>query len=193
MADMKKHLKTGLLIIMLAVPVFLFLFLKFFGENKFDLPYLVALGVEKTSFSELYNDYDQNLDENYLKSIPGDSIYLVFPEIDSNLDGSKAVLILYSPLQSFNENQQLEIDRFKSKIKNPTDLNIIEIKNAETDKFWSLFFKVNKQKGRTFVNNVGMIALLDQKGFFRGIYNPSIKSEIDRLITEYQILEDGGF
>lgn len=34
-----KYLKTGILLIVLGVPVFVFLFLKFFGENKFDLPY----------------------------------------------------------------------------------------------------------------------------------------------------------
>ena len=193
MADMKKHFKTGLLIVMLAVPVFLFLFLKFFGENKFDLPYLISLGVENSEIKDINQSFNFELAESYFKSIPDDSIYLVFPEIDSNLDGSKAVLILYSPKQSFTKNQQLEIDRFKSKIKNPDKLNIIEIKNAESDDYWSIFFEINKQKGRSFVNNIGMLALIDQGGFFRGIYNPGIKSEIDRLITEYQILEDGGF
>jgi protein SCO1/2 len=36
---LKKYFKTGILLIVLGVPVFVFLFLKFFGENKFDLPY----------------------------------------------------------------------------------------------------------------------------------------------------------
>lgn len=34
-----KVIKTGALAILLIVPVFVFLFLKFFGENHFDLPY----------------------------------------------------------------------------------------------------------------------------------------------------------
>jgi protein SCO1/2 len=34
-----KFFKTGILIATLGIPVFVFLFLKFFGENKFDLPY----------------------------------------------------------------------------------------------------------------------------------------------------------
>lgn len=34
-----RFLKTGILLIVLGVPVFVFLFLKFFGENKFDLPH----------------------------------------------------------------------------------------------------------------------------------------------------------
>jgi protein SCO1/2 len=36
---LKKYIKTGILLIVLGVPVFVFLFLKFFGENKFDLPH----------------------------------------------------------------------------------------------------------------------------------------------------------
>lgn len=35
-----KYLKTGILAVLLVVPVFVFLFLHFFGKNHFDLPYL---------------------------------------------------------------------------------------------------------------------------------------------------------
>lgn len=35
----KKFIKTGILIVMLVVPVFIFLFLNIFGNNRFDLPY----------------------------------------------------------------------------------------------------------------------------------------------------------
>jgi protein SCO1 len=35
---LKKYIKTGILLIVLGVPVFVFIFLKVFGENKFDLP-----------------------------------------------------------------------------------------------------------------------------------------------------------
>ncbi|MBK6976342.1 MAG: SCO family protein [Cytophagaceae bacterium] len=34
-----KNIKAGILIITLGIPAFVFLFLKFFGKNKFDLPY----------------------------------------------------------------------------------------------------------------------------------------------------------
>ncbi|MFN8429072.1 MAG: SCO family protein [Spirosomataceae bacterium] len=35
----KQNFKVGILLITLGIPAFVFLFLKFFGKNKFDLPY----------------------------------------------------------------------------------------------------------------------------------------------------------
>ena len=35
----KNYIKTGILLVLLGIPVFVFIFLKVFGENKFDLPY----------------------------------------------------------------------------------------------------------------------------------------------------------
>ena len=34
-----KIIKTGILIALLVIPVFVFLFLNFFGDNKYDIPY----------------------------------------------------------------------------------------------------------------------------------------------------------
>lgn len=36
---LKKYIKAGILLIVLGVPAFVFIFLKVFGENKFDLPH----------------------------------------------------------------------------------------------------------------------------------------------------------
>lgn len=43
---MQKSLKTGLLIIILALPVFLYLFLQLFGENKYKLTIFYPMGVD---------------------------------------------------------------------------------------------------------------------------------------------------
>ena len=40
---MQKYIKTGLLIIVLVVPVLIFLFLQGYTTNHFDLPYYVPL------------------------------------------------------------------------------------------------------------------------------------------------------
>jgi protein SCO1 len=36
---LKKYIKAGILLIVLGIPAFVFIFLKVFGENKFDLPH----------------------------------------------------------------------------------------------------------------------------------------------------------
>ncbi|HLO46770.1 MAG TPA: SCO family protein [Leadbetterella sp.] len=59
-----KFLKTGILLIVLGVPVFVFLFLKFFGENKFDLPHY---------FPELNSSGE-------VKVSNGDTIFIKAPE-----------------------------------------------------------------------------------------------------------------
>ena len=40
---MQKNIKAGILIAALVVPALVFLYLKGFGENHFELPYLIPL------------------------------------------------------------------------------------------------------------------------------------------------------
>jgi protein SCO1/2 len=59
----KKYIKDGILLIVLGVPAFVFIFLKVFGENKFDLPH-----------------YFPELDESgEVKSVDGDTVFVVAP------------------------------------------------------------------------------------------------------------------
>lgn len=61
---LKKYIKTGILLIVLGVPVFVFLFLKFFGENKFDLPH-----------------YFPELDASgEVKVVKGDTVFIKAPD-----------------------------------------------------------------------------------------------------------------
>ena len=61
---LKKYIKTGILLIVLGVPVFVFLFLKFFGENKFDLPH-----------------YFPELDASgEVKVVKGDTVFIMAPD-----------------------------------------------------------------------------------------------------------------
>jgi protein SCO1/2 len=61
---LKKYIKAGILLIVLGVPVFVFIFLKVFGENKFDLP-----------------NYFPELDESgELKVVNGDTTFIKVPD-----------------------------------------------------------------------------------------------------------------
>jgi protein SCO1 len=60
---LKKYIKAGILLIVLGVPAFVFIFLKVFGENKFDLPHY---------FPELDSSGE-------VKIVNGDTIFISVP------------------------------------------------------------------------------------------------------------------
>jgi len=70
---LKKYIKTGILLIVLGVPVFVFLFLKFFGENKFDLPYF---------FPELDPSGE-------VKVVKGDTVFIKAPDFQLKAQDGK--------------------------------------------------------------------------------------------------------
>jgi protein SCO1/2 len=60
----KKYFRAGILFLVLGVPVFVFLFLKFFGNNKFDLPHY---------FPELAENGE-------VKIVAGDTLFIKVPD-----------------------------------------------------------------------------------------------------------------
>lgn len=62
----KKYFKTGMLILVLGVPVFVYLFLKIFGENRFDLPHY---------FPELNSSGE-------VMAVNGDTTWVTVPSFD---------------------------------------------------------------------------------------------------------------
>ena len=60
----KKYFRAGILFLVLGVPVFVFLFLKFFGNNKFDLPHY---------FPELAENGE-------VKIVNGDTLFVKVPD-----------------------------------------------------------------------------------------------------------------
>ncbi len=52
----KKYFKAGILLAALGIPVFVFLFLKFFGKNNFDLPYFFPVIAENGEVKVINGD-----------------------------------------------------------------------------------------------------------------------------------------
>ena len=52
----KKYFKAGILLATLGIPVFVFLFLKFFGKNNFDLPYFFPVIAENGEVKVINGD-----------------------------------------------------------------------------------------------------------------------------------------
>lgn len=194
---MKINIRAGLLVILLAVPAFLFLFLFFFGENRFDLPYLLNLGIAKNGEIELnencrsFSNPDFLIDNSGKTEIQSDSVYLLFDGITK--DDSKSIKIIYDCIieNGPSENHIAELNRLKDKIQNKRNIELLFLYGADkNEKYFNNLFELLESVYTTYYFPDGILFLIDENNYFRGIYNPSVKAEVDRLVTEYQILLD---
>jgi protein SCO1 len=217
--------KTGILLAILGVPAFVFIFLKIFGKNNFDLPYYfpkigdngqVVISKGDTLFNQVPDfellDQDslqyssktnsgkirvvsfffsrcgticpttnENLNrilENFkaipefeVESITVDPIYdtpSVLKKYASQFDNSKGNWHFLTGDKSYIYN--LAIKGFKLPVADATeyDSNITNI-------------------DETFIHSDKLL-LIDQDGYFRGIYTGTDKFEIDRLMVEVKVL-----
>ncbi len=189
--------KAGLLVVLLIVPALFFLFLVFFGQNKFELPFFLAYSVESDSGililkKNLHKDKSLFLDQFSSKnSVSEDTLYLKLPSNYLNLPANRIVILFNS--ESFanpSENQKAELLRINEKIENREDIVLFERYQGDSEnEFWTNFISFVKTGESRNYNSEGMIFLFDKDGFCRGLYDPSVKAEVDRLITEYQILQ----
>ncbi len=194
---MKINLKAGLLVILLAVPAFLFLFLFFFGENRFDLPYLLNLGTAENGEIELnekcrsFSNQDFLIEHSGKMEIKSDSVYLQFDGLNEN--HSKSIKIIYdcSSEAGPSENHMAELKRINDKIQNKRNIELLFLYGADkNEKYFNNLFKFLESVYTAYYFPDGIILLIDENNYFRGLYNPSVKAEVDRLVTEYQILLD---
>ncbi len=194
---MKINLKAGLLIILLAAPAFLFLFLFFFGENQFDLPYLLAIGTkEKKEITILekcknFSNPEFIFENSDKTELISDSVYLTFKNSYDN--NTRSVKILYDCLAENgpSENQIAELKRIEGKIQNQDKVKMLLLYREGKDQaYFTEFYELLELCFKQYYFPDGMLILIDENNYFRGFYDPSIKSEVDRLITEYQILLD---
>lgn len=190
---MKIDWKAGLLIILLAVPAFLFLFLFFFGENQFDLQYKFPVAIENEGEVEYFledSDYT-HIAESYQKPpTGGDTLYLKIP-LSERQSGKPHIIIVYYNEQNVEPdyNQYAELIRLEDKVKNQNRVQLLKMYDeGQMSAYWNELFRLIKKAYPEAYSADGLMLLIDEKGFFRGVYKPSIKAEIDRLITEYQII-----
>jgi protein SCO1/2 len=191
---MKIDWRAGLLIILLAVPAFLFLFLFFFGENQFDLPYKFPVAVDKSGEQQVLIEDDAKYSD-FIKSckkppIGGDSLYLKFPVSERQSQKPHIIMVYYNENNSEpGYNQYAELIRLEDKVKNQKRVRLLKMyENRQLTAYWKSLFQFIKTQYPGEYSDEGIMLLIDEKGYFRGVYKPYIKAEIDRLITEYQII-----
>jgi protein SCO1/2 len=221
----KKYIKTGILMATLGIPVFVFLFLKFFGENRFDLPYYfpkldsngeVMLQGKDTVFNQLPpfefidhegRKYSSMIDSNKIRVIGfffsrcgticpvinknvnrlsekfGDNSYTKFLmiSIDPNHD-VPSVLSKYKSSFGSKYNNWIMLTGDKKEI---YDFAIKGVKLPVADA--SEYDNGIKSIDETFIHSEKLL-LIDKKGYFRGIYDGTLTTDIERLEVEIKVL-----
>jgi hypothetical protein len=195
---MKNFPKAGLLIITLVIPALIFVFLRFFARNHYDLPYF---NPERNASGEILiqrGDTIFHQVKNQILPSKGNSInghLTVVSYLPEVCDDSCSLAL--SQLQRINATNDkipevsvltLTTDLEKQKVR------IAELGSGswkfEKDSLGRISSFFNKELGYTpeLSGISNMFTLIDTKGFIRGYYKGTDPEEIDRLMAEIKIL-----
>lgn len=154
-----KGKKILLLFLALALPSFVFVFLKMFGKNQFDVPALFSAQVPAAT-GECGLEYE--LPYHVPDSVLGQVM---------NPQDSLAVIV-------FSAADAASLDRVKEKYGT----------GSMTWKSLDPATNVFLQRCIFLLAEPFDVVLVDRKGLIRGHYNSADRDEIDRLVTEIAIL-----
>jgi protein SCO1/2 len=208
-------LKAGLLILLLAIPAFLFLFLRQFGENKFALPVMNPASA----------DCSPNTAPDSVHRIPAFS----FTDQDGNtltqerLRGSVYVAeFFFTRCPDICLTMANELSRVQDAFRGNNQVKILshsvdpeydsvgilkeyaERYNADTQQWmfvtgdkaaiyqqarcgYFISAKEGTNENLDFIHSDKLV-LVDMEGRIRGYYSGTKRTEVDRLITEIQVL-----
>jgi len=192
---MKKRI---ILLMTLAIPVAVFLFLKIFGENKYEIPVYFEQGIE--GCSDLSQPHTVNMD--LLRVSPKN--YCVIGLMDSLIDEDNRAFvteliriqdafygraepqfILLTDSDS-QETQSTLMDLFKENGLNPAYTTFVKLNTSEMQDFIECGLGFGKPDG----GEIEDLALVDEEGKIRGFYARNDREQTDRLILELKILKN---
>ena len=187
--------KSIFLFLLIALPVIIFLFLKFFGRNEFTIPVYYEQGLGDSLTTPCL---DKAKEQYTIKSplLGAGSIHVVHFE---RMDGPvlKTRLEELERVQDvFSNDDDIQLNTFLNgssiSLKDITDYN-------RRIQFVEQFWKINqldsiswaelKYCGTAMSNLDNRVVLVDQQKRIRGYYNILERSETDRLILELRILK----
>jgi hypothetical protein len=154
--------KATFLFLALLLPACVFMFLKFFGKNEFDVPPLYS-----ESYPEGVSECAVSIALPY--HIP-DSLKSTLGVADDGL-----TLIYFGEL---NEEAQKQFSRVKKETGSEIKIKLLSASDMNTRVMKCVFFLKKPYN----------MVLIDEKGFIRGQYVSDDRDEIDRLLTEVAIL-----
>lgn len=177
-----KLTKIVYLVLALALPVSVFLFLKFFGKNQFDV-------------EPFFKDGVSTVDAGCPQPPPGE--YRVPVEILEQMSwsGKDSLTLYYFP--EHRDKSQSQFVRIGENF-NPSEVNVIEVlsSSVDMDSIPSSIKSVRVQgdslsvwrRCYLFLSNPNDLALVDNQRRIRGYYQLNDREEIDRLLMEAMII-----
>lgn len=202
---MNKQWKTGILLLTLAIPVFIWLFLKYFGQNSFDLPVFYTNGID--SLAECGNGPRPHALPSFsLTKTSGDT--LTANDFDGDIvisyflpanctDSCELVLERLATLQNvFSRQEKFKIVVFAQPVYSLPDVVSLEQRFNINPALWN--FVIGKDEAQiNYLMQCGfvlasapehMLVLTDAKRRIRGYYQATDPEEVDRLKGEVKIL-----
>ncbi|TDB63663.1 hypothetical protein [Arundinibacter roseus] len=214
---MRTYIKTGLLVLTLAVPVLIFLFLKGFTTNHFDLPYFIPL---KDSVTQQVTISEGDTVFYTLRDFSVKSIQSADTLSTNNLvDRTVIVSILPDSCRNGSVSCKVVLDqlaRLSALLPDYSSLVMLTLVDAEVDlgnvlslrkdneKNWRIlsvqdssltylqekvFYLSGKGISGQTISSSFQFSLIDSKGYIRGYYDPLDPKEMDRLFAEIKVLE----
>ncbi|MEQ8302223.1 MAG: hypothetical protein RIB47_02445 [Cyclobacteriaceae bacterium] len=156
-------IKRIVLFTALLLPVLIFVFLKFFGKNEFELPvyYTETIPITSSECAEAY-PVPYRISNSPLIS-----------------QGKHTVLAFYDGLSEVETSSyENQLKRLENEF-NPTEFELIVVQDSLANQ---------KEKNCVFLMADNRLVLIDSDGRIRGYYKDASLKEVDRLILELQIL-----
>ena len=158
-----KSTKALFLFLALILPICIFLFLKFFGRNEFDV---------KPLFWDSPPTADSSCPE---VAVP----YVVHDSIRSQLlSGNDSLVVI-----AFNDETDIDAANQIKRIKDETanlPIGLLTLSGSERHLFW--------KNCVLFLKGPADMAVVDRRGRLRGQYILADREDVDRLLTEVSII-----
>jgi len=187
--------KSAFLFLLIALPVLIFLFLKFFGRNEFTIPVYYQKGLGDSLTTPCLDRSRQQYVVKNIEVEKGKINIVHFERVDGPV--LKTRLEELERVQDvFQDDPQIELTTYLNAasiaLKEITDYNR---RIQFIDQFWkisqmdSLNWANLKYCGMAMSNLDNRVVLVDKQNRIRGYYNIIEREETDRLILELRILK----
>ena len=198
---MNKILKAGGLLVILAIPVLVFIFLKSFGVNHYSIPvfYDADTTVNLTGCPDFSLPHHLDAEKYFQKTIFKEQNFLVFSTIDAQevqeLAFEKVGQLArfddaiaaddYKIITLINTSPEIFRDTFTGVFAPSDQWTLLQIEPNKLQEFarCGLILPDDETK---FSNN--QLVLVDHNRMIRGYYEGDSREEVDRLILETKIL-----
>ncbi len=210
---MRKYTKAGLLMLTLVFPVLIYLFLKVFTTNRFDLPYYIPLRdaannaiVQPDGDTTFYQvqDFSFLTDSEAISvgSLEGKTILvstLSSPCVDTCQEVIKQLVRIQALHKDYPQfiiltlvsagDEQL-ISMINERRQSDAGWLVAALPDATLSRAIQNTFQLNeKVPGLQTISPQARLSLVDNAGFIRGFYDTTDTEEADRVMAEIRILE----